>query len=285
MKELDPEADRRLARYLDQMRAALRGSRTVDPVDVEADVTAHIQSELASLTAPVTLTALDGVLERLGSPRRWVPTEEQSVWRQVSAHLRAGPEDWRLAYLCLVTFLGALMLAPVGLGPLAGALFLASYLSARAVITLFDESGEELGAQRWFVNPTLVFTHGLLLIALVIAPLGLLIGAAEEIVAVEAVRPRVPELVAKHAFLLQRMADANDPYDLAVGIKQAAHVLLGVLGPWLVLLGLLARTWPAAPARLFRPLLAGFRPRHANLILATGAAACVLAVLFYLVNA
>ena len=56
MTELEPEASRRLERYFEQMRAALRGSRSVDPADVEADVSAHIQSELASLQAPVTVT-------------------------------------------------------------------------------------------------------------------------------------------------------------------------------------------------------------------------------------
>lgn len=284
MKGFEPEASRKLDRYFEQMRAALRGTRSVDPNDVEADVTAHIQSELAGVPTPVTVSALDAVLERLGSPQRWVPAEEQPLWHRVVAHLRAGPEDWRLSYLCLVTFLGGIVLAAVGLGPIGGALFLGSYLIARAVLTLFDESGDELGAQRWFVHPTLVFFHGLCLIAIVTVPLALVVGGAELIVEIERARPRVPELFAKHAFLLHRMAEANDPYDMAVGFKKSAHVLLGVLGPWLVLLGLVSRAWPAAPARVFRPLLSGFRSWHANVVIGIGLGTCALALAFYLIN-
>lgn len=282
MKEFDPEASRRLEHYLDQMRVALRGSRSVDPEDVETDVAAHIQSELAGVPGPVTLGALDAVLERLGSPLRWVPEEEQSAWRRVLTHLRAGPEDWRLAYLSLGAFLCGLVLVPSG--PAAAGLLLISYLMARAVLTLFDEQGESLGAQKWFVYPVLVLVHGLALCALLALPLFVLVGAADAVIEIESIRPRVPVLIAKHAFLLHRVADTNDYYELAVGIKDSAHVLLGVLGPWLVLLGICGRTWPALPGRALRPLLARFRRQHAGLVLLTGVVLCVLSLVFYAVN-
>jgi len=283
MKELDPDASRRLEHYLGQMRAALRGSPSVDPEDVETDVTAHIQSELATVPAPVTLSALDAVLERLGSPLRWVPEEELSAWRRVLTHLRAGPEDWRLAYLSLGAFLCGLFLVPSG--PAAAGLLLVSYLMARAVLTLFDEQGDALGAQKWFVYPVLVLVHGLALVTLLGLPLLVVLNASAAIVEVEAILTRVPELLAKHALLLARVGAASDLDGLALALGRSAHVLLGVLGPWLVLLGLAGRAWPDVPGRLLRPLLVGFQRKHATLVLVTGVLTCLLALVFYGVNA
>ncbi len=79
MKELEPDARRRLERYLDQVRAALRGARSVDPVDVEADVQAHIQSELAEAAAPVSLNALDAVPQVPGPDTRGVVDRGQPL--------------------------------------------------------------------------------------------------------------------------------------------------------------------------------------------------------------
>lgn len=284
MKELEPEASRRLARYLDQVRATLRGAHTVDAEEVEADVAAHIQSELASLPAPVPLSALDHVLERLGSPSRWVPAEEISPLLRALQRLKAGPEDWRLAYLCLLCFLLAIPIAASGLGPLAFVLILGSYLAARAVLTLTDGEGEELGARRWLVHPVLLAVHGVLLASLIAAPLVLALAAAGELADLEAVRPRLPEVAAKHVFLLQRVVEADDPIDLLIAAKKAGHVLLAVIGPWLLLLGLVARRFPGWPARLFRPLLDRLGGATARILTWTGAALTGLALVAYLVN-
>ena len=47
MATLTHDAQSHLARYLRQMRAALRGHPSVDPDDVERDVLGHIDAELA----------------------------------------------------------------------------------------------------------------------------------------------------------------------------------------------------------------------------------------------
>lgn len=285
MKELEPEASRRLERYLDQVRAALRGARTVDAGEVESDVAAHIRSELAAQPGPVSVSVLDAVLERLGSPARWVPAEELSPWRRLVARLHSGPEDWRLAYLALASFVLALLAAPGGLGPMAAALLAASYLSARATLTALDENAEELGARRWLVHPPLIAVGGLLLFALLSLPLFAAFGIAHEVVELEAARPRFPGSVVKHAAGLERIADARNPLDTVVFALRSAHVLLFVLGSWWIVLGLAALRWPARMRAVFRPLLDGLRHGHARLLLAIAGLLLGLALVAYLANA
>ena len=61
MSTLTREAQERLDRYLGDVRSSLRGCRSVDPKEVEADVTEHINGELEGLTEPVPLADLEAV--------------------------------------------------------------------------------------------------------------------------------------------------------------------------------------------------------------------------------
>ncbi len=93
MKNLTDTAQNRLDKYLRQVRAYLRGSKSVDADEVEQNITDHIENELAGVAEPISPDALNEVLAKLGSPSQWVPEEELSWWRKVILRLRVEPED------------------------------------------------------------------------------------------------------------------------------------------------------------------------------------------------
>ena len=109
MTSLTDDARGDLEYYMRQVRAALRGHRSIDPVEVERDVREHVDAELSELPEPVDARSLSFVLERLGAPDTWLPGEDLPAWRRVLERLRSGPEDWRLAYLSF----GLSVLGPV----------------------------------------------------------------------------------------------------------------------------------------------------------------------------
>jgi hypothetical protein len=76
MTSLTEDARGDLEYYMRQVRAALRGHRSVDPVEVERDVREHVDAELSELPEPIDARSLRFVLERLGAPDTWLPAEE-----------------------------------------------------------------------------------------------------------------------------------------------------------------------------------------------------------------
>ncbi|HEV3484414.1 MAG TPA: hypothetical protein VG106_03330, partial [Vicinamibacterales bacterium] len=113
---LTPEAQTKLEEYIARMRSALRGSRSVEPAEVEQNVREHVEVALAGAGAPVGAERLDEVLEQLGPPDRWLAEEDRPVWRRVVQRISSGPEDWRLAYLAFGCFALGLLLLPLGIG-------------------------------------------------------------------------------------------------------------------------------------------------------------------------
>lgn len=157
MATLTHDAQSQLARYLRQMRAALRGHPSVDPDDIERDVLGHIDAELGR-PEPIDEGDLRRVLDQLGAPSQWVPVEEQSSWWGVVSRLRYGPEDWRLAYLALaLAFLGVTLfiVGPV-LWPLPALLPIVAFFMARATLELLEHHDEPIGARRWLIYPVLL---------------------------------------------------------------------------------------------------------------------------------
>ena len=94
MINLSDSAKKCQDKYLRQIRTYLRGCKTVDADEVERNVIEHIESEFESATAAVSFEDLNAVLQRLGSPRQWIPEEELTWWRKTVFRLRSGPEDW-----------------------------------------------------------------------------------------------------------------------------------------------------------------------------------------------
>lgn len=196
MIEFTPDAQIRLANYLQQVRAALAGSPDVNPDEIEADIREHVENELHDAPRPVGWTALDAVLTRLGPPSQWGAGGDPSLLRRTGFLLREklrgaraslgdrlrsareaiwrGPEDWRLAYLAFGVFAAGVLVFP--LFPL---FLLVSYVLARAGVAVVQEKGIELGARKWLLYPPLVVVSTVLLVAVVAMPLaaGIATGA------------------------------------------------------------------------------------------------------------
>ena len=135
MITLSDGVKRSLEDYLRQVRAYLRGSRSIDADEIEQNVTEHIETELEGLPEPVSLDNLNAVLRKLGSPQQWVPAEELPWWRLVILRLRIGPEDWRLAYMSF-----GFLVAGVTLGCIHGILYRGYYdLTLRGIVREFLE--------------------------------------------------------------------------------------------------------------------------------------------------
>ena len=244
-----------LERYLRRVRNALRPHPSVDADEVERDIRGHIEAELAGVSPPVTSERLASVLDRLGSPNAWVPADDLSAWRRLLMRISSGPEDWRLAYLALVSFL---------LFPVAPPLLLASILLARAALALLEEQGEPVGARGWLLYPPLVFIYvDLAILAFVLAPC---------LVATVAFAPDVDP--ALRAYLLGWLPDPS-------WRAAAAAIALAAGSSWLVL-GLVSARFSTAVRWVFWPFADWFERRHGRRIATVGfitAAAATYALL------
>jgi len=168
MITLSKSAKKSLEDYLRQTRAYLRGSKSVDADEVEQNITEHIENELQGAAVPVSSDVLAAVLEKLGSPRQWVPEEELPWWWRIIFRLRSGPEDWRLAYISLALLVAGIFTLSYAPGGIV--LILASFLASRAAVA---EAGnpEELKAQRWLLYPSLIMVYVFVLLTLLTWPL------------------------------------------------------------------------------------------------------------------
>ncbi len=168
MIQLTQEAQRKLDRYLRQVRSALQGVTSIDPGEVEQEVNEHIKRELEGHPEPVSLSVLETVLQKLGKPNQWVREEELPLWRRIVLHLRWGPEDWRLTYVSFGLFFLWLLTGLFGLSVL---FLFASFLLARAVLSASQERESDIGAQRWLIFPPLVVLYLFVFLLLFFFPL------------------------------------------------------------------------------------------------------------------
>ena len=144
------EARERLDHYLAQVRASLRGRKSVDADEVERDIRDHVEAEIAGRQDPVTADEVETVIQRLGAPAQWVGADEVPVWRRMLTRWHEG-DAWRLPYLSLAA--AALGVVLLGLMPLLGLVLVAvGFILARSTVALVEESGEEMGARRWLVT-------------------------------------------------------------------------------------------------------------------------------------
>jgi hypothetical protein len=208
----------------------------VDADEVERDIRAHIDAELAASPTPVTQIRLRAVLDQLGSPSQWVPIEDVPVWRTALIRLRSGPDDWRLAYGTCFLFVAA----PLVGGAVGAVLFLISILLARAALELLAEADEPVGARRWLLYPPLVAIYIGLAATVLLTPPALVASLADPTVRGEA-SGWFPE-----------------PF-------WASMLVLGgaVAGAWWMSLGLALIRWHRAVPATFRPFADWFERRHA----------------------
>ena len=233
---LNEPARKRLDGYLQEARRFLKGAGSVDPDEVTGEIESHVGMELAGIEGPVTLSQLETVLERLGSPRQWVPDEDLAWWRRAKLNLMETPQDWRLAYLTLALLATGFLFPP---------LLFASFLVARASVSVADTEAT-LGAKRWLIYPSLLMIYLPVLLLILLMP-----GAA--------------------AHSLRDLAGINVA-ELS-GFQRFTGALpwgaLG-LGLWWCLLGRLAWTRPRMWHSLLRPFADELPPRSQFRSLAPG---------------
>lgn len=253
MVVLNADAQTQLARYLRQMRTALRGHPSVDPDDIERDVLGHIDAELAGHPEPVVASDLRRVLDRLGAPNQWAVSDELTPWWGLISSLRDGPEDWRLAYLSLtLAVVGAfLFLGNMWLWPLPLLLPIVAFLMARATLELLEHHEEPVGARRWLLYPVMLPWYAVFAAALLLWPMFPVLGVLNDTPAIQ-----------------ERIARAHPEFFWAIAPTGAALVL----GLWWSVLGLILRRFPDALRAVFRPFADGFDRRRATLLALVGMA-------------
>lgn len=253
MTRMTDPARERLETYLDRVRRSLSACHGVDADEVAADVGAHVDDALEGASEPVSLERLEAVLADLGAPGRWVPPEEQGAIRRVVARLREGPDDWRLAYLCLgLTVLGILA-APIG-GIL---LLIPAFVLARGSLSLAADRAEPVSAQRWLVYPALLLVYAVLLLVLLAAPI-----------------PLSPAVFATGGLVEFLGVGYPEPGTSAHWRASVGWTALGT-GVWWSAWGGLAAARPAVVRAALRPFADRFRRRHAWWLILPGLVAAV----------
>ncbi len=244
MIELSDNARMSLETYLQQVRVCLRGAKSVDAIEVEQNITEHIENELREAAQPVGAVELDAVLGRLGSPRQWVPQEELPWWRRFVLRLRMGPEDWRLAYLSFgLLVLGGIIVWALPL------LVLASYLVSRAALSL-SNNRIETNAQKWLLYPSLVVVSLCITAILLLLPWAALVPLA---------------LTFEHT-LMERYRIGDDAHYW--WLAWAAIVML--TGLWWMIQSVVLLIWPSLLRNLFQPLTGWFNRRWVTVELLVG---------------
>jgi hypothetical protein len=251
MIDMTPTARERLDTYLQRLRSELRGTRSVVCDEVEQGVREHIEMALASAKTPVGATEMVAVLDRLGSPERWLADEDRPAWRRVIARLRSTGDDWRLAFLAFGLFLASILFLPVG-GPL---LLIPAMLVSRAYIDLAHSRGESLGPRRWLVYPPiavlLMLATGLLVIG---PPLPLLALGLNDVDGVEPIR---------RVFDVPNTEGGEIRFLFGMG---------GVLfGSWWMVAAAFCAAFLRPIRFVFAPLLDGLRRKHFAVLAVIGA--------------
>jgi hypothetical protein len=165
MKELTASARQCLDNYLEKVRTRLSGAKSLDAAEIERDIIEHIERELEQASEPVEFGQVEEVLDRLGAPEQWVPDDELSWSRKIIVRMQSGPDDWRLAYICLGLFILGLIILPIGI------LFLIplSFYIARSAISTAGGI-DKLGRQKLLLYPVLIFIYAILAFSLLIGP-------------------------------------------------------------------------------------------------------------------
>ena len=253
-----PDAKAHLDRYLTRVNTVLQAYPSVDANEVEREIRAHIETELAEAPAPISAPRLEEVIERLGHPSQWVPDEELPGWCRALPRLGLGAEDWRGSYMTFALFVvalvtgvsavrtywtawGAEMLVIVGLRTslLAAVVLLASALLARATLTLLIAGGVPISARRWLVYPPLILAYGILTLAAFVLP-------------------PVPVLLAGDpTFRSEMVAWIPEPFGLSFPLLVALTV-----GAWWSTLGAVAARHRVVVRSVFWPFADWFDRRH-----------------------
>jgi hypothetical protein len=245
MIDLTPSARQRFDDYFRRLRHSLRRASPAEADDVEQSVREHIEVALAGVPAPVGGEQLAEVLDRLGTPDGWVPSDDRSIVQrlvqQVTERLRVGPEEWRLAYVTFALFLLAVILMPVGIGFF---LMIASFLASRACLDFLDAKQEAPGPRRWLIYP----------------PIGFFLAVATAFFVVGPASPAVAWGVGEEGFRhLLAESGLRAPHYEAQFVAGAA---VAALGGWWILASLIGMAFLPVIRFIFKPLLFRVRRTH-----------------------
>jgi hypothetical protein len=251
MIDLTPEARTRFEQYLTRMRTALRGSRAVEPTEVEQNVREHVELALAGVDGPIATERLNEVLTQLGPPERWLSDEDRPWWRRVLQRVVDGPEEWRLTYLTFGIFALSMLTLPLGIGIL---FLVLAFLLSRAEVDLLDARDESLGPRRWLVLPAIWVVLVLVVLGALFPPIaaGTVIGL---------------EHGGIHHF---RPVPATHPGSFDRFRIEAGYVA-AVAGVWWMILAAIFAAAMKPFRTLFHPVTEGVHSKHAGILALVGA--------------
>ena len=246
MKSWTPDASQHFESWLGRVRRSVAGDPTVDPDDVAQDLRAHVHAELEAVAEPVTVGALERVLESLGPPADWtgaakdLPKErfhvrfERDVVEGVRELQKRVAADLGMPLLLgLVTAIGMADFYDGGM-----VLVAAAYFVARSKVTYAPET--VTGRKRWLVYAPLAVGAGIL----------------------TAVVLSFPVLLDK------------GPSGAYFGAKD-----MWVLGLWWVFVGFVAAREVKRVRSLLTPFADGFDRTHARMLMLLGAAFMIAATI------
>ena len=243
MKNWTPEASQHFDSWLGRVKRSVAGDPGINPEDVAQDLRAHVHAELASMPEPVTVGALDQVLQGLGNPAQWTDgTAPASPGLRARLHddmgavlsdcQKALAGDWGLPVLIALLTLFSLPVIDDG-GAFVVALM---YFIARAQIV--HAPNRLAGNQKYLVYFPLAIGSGLLTGAVLAFPM----------------------LLAGGGFR-------------GIGPQ---YQLLWSMGAWWIILGFVASREAKRVQSALRPFAGWFEATHAKFLMFLGAALLIL---------
>ena len=239
MKTWTPDASDYFESWLGRVRLSIAGDPRVDANDVAEDLRAHVHAELAANEEPVTVGALERVLESLGNPAQWgngaagaapQPKRSKGDWIQrnvldvlADSQRQLGGDLGMPVVLVVLTVLG-LPLFDEGFGLVLLGL---AFFVARAYVV---HAPERIAGRKKYAF---------------YLPLAIGIGA-------------LTGLVLAFPIVLQG--------------RSAGLESVWMLGAWWVIVGFIARREPRRVQSVLRPFADGFAPSHGRMLMLLGMA-------------
>lgn len=254
--KLSLNAQKSFNNYINQVKACLKGVKSVDSDEIQQQITEHIENELTGSTEPVSSETLDEVLKKLGSPQQWVPEEELSWWKKFALRVRTGPEDWRLAYISFGLLLLGFLFPPAFI-----LLVPASYIVSRAAMSLSNYN-IQVKAQKWLLYPSVIIVTLFLAGVLLLLPLSILIPIAESL---------------ESSMMQTHNITIDDHYWYLSSSFIAMLICL-----WWILEGIVCLINPALPKKIFYPLAEWFKRKHALILMIFAIFAFTISVVLWI---
>ena len=258
MIELSDNANKALEKYLQQVRACLRGCKTVDANEIEQNVMEHIENEFAAATGPVSVNELSIVLDKLGSPAQWIP-QDQEHWNTrvtqsktliyISSALMAAFVLLSIPYT-LARILWGFLLPAIIFWP--GNLLLASFILARVALYRVW-APKDLNWQRWLAYPSLILVY---------------IAILWRILFFAAIMIRAYWLPRYMSYLV----DIAEGAEIKMYETIVPTTIVASVGLWWTALGIILRRRPNLVRLIFRPFANWFDRKCALILLCAGLA-------------